>query len=143
MEDGRGYLNPTEESGRGLISRCIEDPLVMLNLLRFREFADYTESPELAPIQPISGEKAYGRYLAHAEPLLREAGGKVLFFGRGGPYLIGPPSARWDLMMVVQYQGTQSFLSFTKNKAYLSGVGHRTAALEDSRLLPVSGAWDR
>ena len=60
MEDRERFLKPTEESGRALIFRCIDGPLVMLNLLRFREIADYSGSPELAPVQPISGEKAYG-----------------------------------------------------------------------------------
>ena len=33
---------------------------------------------------------------------------------------------------------TAAFLAFASNRAYLAGVGHRTAALEDSRLLPLS-----
>jgi hypothetical protein len=29
------------------------------------------------------------------------------------------------------------FFAFASNPAYLAGIGHRTAALEDSRLLPI------
>ena len=38
--------------------RNIKGPVVMLNMLRFREIADYTDYPELSPKAPISGEQA-------------------------------------------------------------------------------------
>jgi hypothetical protein len=31
----------------------------------------------------------------------------------------------------------QAFLAFASHDAYLAGLGHRTAAVEDSRLLPL------
>lgn len=36
-----------------------------------------------------------------------------------------------------QQASVASFLAFATNKEYLAGIGHRTAALEDSRLLPL------
>ena len=48
-------LDPSDESARALFRRGIEGPVTMLNLLRFREWADYSGFPELAPPQPISG----------------------------------------------------------------------------------------
>jgi len=33
--------------------------------------------------------------------------------------------------------GVASFFAFASNREYLAGVGHRLAALEDSRLLPL------
>jgi hypothetical protein len=109
----------------------------MLNLLRFRDVADYSAAPELAPATPISGREAFDRYIAHTDPFLRDAGGELLFLGDGGPFLIGPPDERWDLVMLVRQRSTQDFLAFARDEAYLAGLGHRTAALEDSRLLPL------
>lgn len=40
MTESTGFLEPTPESGRALMSRQIPGPVVMLNLLRFREYAD-------------------------------------------------------------------------------------------------------
>jgi hypothetical protein len=60
----------------------------------------------------------------------------VQFYGRGGPFLIGPPQARWDAAMLVEQSSVASFMAFASDAAYLAGMGHRTAALEDSRLLP-------
>ena len=131
------YLEPSQKAGRDFIQRAIEGSVTMLNLLRFRDIADYSANPELAPETPISGADAFDRYIQHTLPFLRESGGDVVFLGAGGPYLIGPEDERWDLVMLVRQTSVQSFLSFAGHEAYLAGIGHRTAAIEDSRLLPM------
>jgi hypothetical protein len=39
--------------------------------------------------------------------------------------------------LLVRQSSIAAFLAFASNKDYLHGIGHRTAALEDSRLLPL------
>ena len=131
------YLEPSKEARRSFVSRQIKGSVVMLNLLRFREVADYSATPELAPPTPITGEEAYQRYLEHTLPYLQQSGGELVFLGRGGECLIGPPDERWDLAMLVRQRSVEAFLNFTSNDGYRAGLGHRTAALEDSRLLPL------
>jgi len=133
------YLEPTQESGRAFFTRGISGSVVMLNLLRFRPVADYSATPDLAPASPISGETAYRLYMEHTLPHLKRSGGEVLFFGKGGEFLIGPSDERWDAAMLVRQTNVASFLEFASNQEYLSGIGHRLAALEDSRLLPLIG----
>lgn len=132
------YLSPTPESIAMLMAHDPSEPVSMLNLLRFREIADYSESPDLAPQEPISGEQAYDIYVQHVVPLLRAVGGKATFSARGGPLLIGPAKARWDRVLIVEYPSIQAFFDLTQNPEYLSRAGHRTAALADSRLLPMT-----
>ncbi len=134
---GDAYLEVTPEAGQRYFSAPITGPIVMLNLLRFRAIADYSATPDLAPATPISGAEAYEKYMAHTRPFLEEAEGEILFLGRGCHFLIGPPEERWDLVMLVRHQSQARFLAFASNEAYLAGMGHRLAALEDSRLLPV------
>jgi len=134
------YVEPTEESGRAFVMRRMTGEIVMLNLLRFRKVADYSASPELAPATAISGAAAFERYIAHTLPYLRESGGELMFVGAGGSFLIGPESERWDMVMLVRQKSVESFLAFASNEGYLAGLGHRTAAIEDSRLLPLSPA---
>ena len=131
------YLEPTWEAGRALARRGINSGLVILNLLRFRETADYSASPELAPAEPITGAEACERYIAHTLPLLRKSGGDLLFAGEGGPFLIGPEEERWDRALLIRQKSTGAFMAFAVQEAYLAGIGHRTAALCDSRLLPL------
>jgi len=133
----QSYLEPTQESGRAFFMRGISGKVVMLNLLRFRAVADYSATPELAPEQPVSGEDAYRRYMSHTMPYLEKSGGRLLFYGRGGSYLIGPSDERWDAAMLVEQSIPAAFMAFASDAGYLAGIGHRTAALADSRLLPL------
>jgi uncharacterized protein (DUF1330 family) len=136
------FLEPTQESGRAFFMRGMTGRIVMLNLLRYRALADYSATPQLAPATPVTGESAYRVYMEHTMPYLERSGGRVLFFGRGGGFLVGPEHERWDAAMLVEQASTAAFLAFASNADYLTGIGHRTAALEDSRLLPLQeGAW--
>jgi len=135
------YLEPTQDAGRALFTRGIAGPIVMLNLLRFRKIADYSATPDLAPYALISGAAAFQSYIDHTLPFLRASGGEILFLGNGGPWFIGPADERWDFAMMIRQHSLASFMAFASDAAYLKGMGHRTAAVEDSRLLPlVEGA---
>ena len=131
------YLDPTQEQGRAFFTRNIAGSVVMLNLLRFRPTADYSSAPALMPAAPISGEQAYRLYMDHTLPFLEASGGELLFYGRGGDFLIGPANEPWDAAMLVRQSSVASFLAFAANQDYLAAMAHRTAALEDSRLLPL------
>ena len=131
------YLDVTQEAGAALFARNISGEVIMLNLLRFREVADYTAHPELAPSDPISGEAAYQIYMRYTAPFLQESGGSLLFSGAGRQYLIGPQEEQWDMVLLVRQNSLADFMAFTSNEAYQAILGHRTAALADSRLLPM------
>lgn len=132
------HLEPTHRAGWQFMQRGIEGPVIMLNLLRLRATADYSAHPDLAPSRPISGAQAFDRYIRHTLPLLRESGGDLTLLAAGGPWLIGPEDERWDLAMLVRQGSVAAFLAFADHREYLAGIGHRTAALDDSRLLPLA-----
>lgn len=131
------YLNVTDDAGRAFFMRGNQGPIVMLNLLRFRDIADYTATPELAPAEAISGEQAFELYIDHTRPFLEASGGRIRFLGKGGPWLIGPEGERWDMAMLIEQESVASFMAWNSHADYLKGIGHRTAALLDSRLLPL------
>ena len=131
------HLEPSHETGRAFVTRGLEGPVTMLNLLRFREVADYSAHPELAPDTPISGRAAYARYSAHTLPFLKAAGGEVLYSGAGGAPLIGPLDEPWDLVLIVRHCDVETFRGFANDPGYTAGLGHRAAALSDSRLVPL------
>jgi uncharacterized protein (DUF1330 family) len=134
---GVKYLEATQKLGSALFSRGIKGEVVMLNLLRFRAVADYSLNPELMPAQPITGRAAYQKYVDHTLPILEATGGGMVFLGEGGNFLIGPEDEYWDVAMLIRQNSLNDFMSFTKHQEYLAGLGHRTAALDDSRLLPL------
>jgi len=133
------HIDPTQIRDRIELALPIvgDGPVVMLNMLRFRAVADYSESPELAPESPISGEEAYARYMAAAEPRSKTRGNEILLSGKSGPFLIGPEGERWDMILLVRWPNLKMLAASGSDKEYLAFVGHRTAAIEDSRLLPI------
>ncbi|GKY89070.1 hypothetical protein [Sinisalibacter aestuarii] len=134
------HIAPTESSAAALIARGMDSPATMLNLLKFRDIADYSHAPDLAPARPISGAAAYGIYEAAIAPLLKASGGEVLFAGEGGAWFIGPEAERWDRVLLVRQTSIASFLAFAQDSRAQAAGHHRTAALEDSRLLPLTAA---
>jgi len=133
----QAYINPTQASGAALVSRGIRGEVVMLNLLRLRARADYSATPDLAPETEVSGRQAFQSYIDHTLPFLKASGGELILLGSGGQYFIGPEDEEWDVVMLVRQGSLESFMAFASNADYLAGIGHRTAAVEDSRLLPI------
>lgn len=133
------HIHATQESGkRFYMDFHDKGSVTMLNLLRFKEIADYTEQEAIAPSSPISGEQAYQLYMKETLPFIQEAGSEVLFYGKSNYFLIGPEAEKWDVVLLVKHTSVASFMAFAQNEAYLRIAGHRTAALEDARLLPIN-----
>jgi uncharacterized protein (DUF1330 family) len=133
----KNYLNASNEAGREFLLGPIQGEVTMLNLLKFRSTADYSNLDHLAPAAPISGEEAYNLYLENTLPFLKEAGSEVLFVGKCSPFLIGPAAENWDFMLLVKHSSKERFIAFAANTDYLKITGHRSAAITDSRLLPI------
>lgn len=131
------HIDANPESGK----RFYQDfhnkgKIVMLNLLKFRPVANYSGLELIKPEKEISGEEAYQLYMESTLAELKKAGSRILYFGKGKNFLIGPESEKWHAVLLVEHQSVSKFMEFAQNKDYLKNAGHRTAALEDSRLLP-------
>ena len=131
------HLDPSHDNVVALIERNIEGPISMLNLLKFRDVADYAIFPALAPAGAISGRAAYELYMTHTLPFLEATGGSISLVGEGGSFFVGPSVERWDLALIVRQTSIEHFFAFASNEEYLTGVGHRTAAVADTRILPL------
>ncbi len=131
------YLEASRESAMKLLSRGLKGPVVNLNLLRFRDIADYSAFPELAPATPISGAEAYRLYEAATRPIVQRHGGDVIFSGAGGHYFIGPVDEVWDHVLLVRQSSVENFFAMAQDPDNMKTIGHRMAAISDSRLLVV------
>ena len=133
------YINSNAELGKKFYQDFHDKGnIVLLNLLKFRESADYTNLDEIRPNKEISGEEAYHLYMEKTLPELEKAGSRIIYYGKSNHYLIGPNTEKWDAVLLVEHQSVLKFMEFAQNGDYLKNAGHRTAALEDSRLLPTS-----
>ena len=110
------------------------EPVTMLNLLCFRETAQY----EGDDLPPCSGRDAYyKRYAPVATELVVARGGKVIWAGRAAGHTVCPPDERWDDILIVEYPDVAVVAAMFNDPAYQAVVKHRTAALVDSRLIPM------
>lgn len=124
-------VHPTAQQVQGLAETNDDGPVVMLNLLRFKDQADGID-------QGISGPEAYARYGAAAEPFLSKVGGRLLMAVQPRESVIGPEAAEWDLVLLVEYPSRAKFLEMATDPDYLKIHAHREAALQDSRLIACS-----
>jgi uncharacterized protein (DUF1330 family) len=137
MIEVRAYLDVSPQQGAAFFGSPDRGPVVMLNLLRFRERADYSHAPELEPAGGTTGREAYARYMREMLPLLEASGGAVLFSGTCAPFLIGPQDESWDHVLLVRQASKAAFLAFASDPESQRITAHRTAAISDSRLLPI------
>lgn len=109
----------------------------MLNLVKFKPIAEYSGTGMPQAKERISGKEAYAKYLELTLPVMKKAGGNIKFYGSCGDFLIGPENKGWDAVLLVEYESVDVFVAFAQSEAYLKNARHRTASLEDSRLLPI------
>lgn len=131
-------IDPTRDAVRALRDHGPDGPVVMLNLLKFREKAHY---PEAMGVAPCSGEEAYGRYQqAFTRTVHAVSQAEVLFEGPASAAFIGDAKAdRWDKVLLVRYPSRQHFLAMMADPAYREALVHRYAGLERTVLIPVKG----
>lgn len=122
------HINPTPESMADLAA--VEGPILMLNLLAFREMAY-----EGSVADGSTGREAYQEYGRKVLALGDVFTGEVVITGPGAAMVIGPQEKHWDEMLVVRYRSVAAFLDMVTNPEYQEVAKWRTAAIADSRLI--------
>ncbi len=123
-------IEPTPEQFTRLAEADDDGPIMMLNLLRFKERADGVDAAD-----GITGAEAYARYGAAVAPFLERAGGRLVVAMAASESVIGPYEGEWDMVLVAEYPSRRAFLKMTTDADYLAIHQHRAAALADSRLI--------
>jgi len=128
-------IDPSADQVRALRDAGRGGPVVMLNLLKFRERANY---PSGSPHAPCS--EAYLRYqTAFVETVGEISHAEVVWEGRVDTAFIGDADQDWHKCLPVRYPSRQHFLSMMANAAYRDALVHRYAGLERTVLLQMQG----
>ncbi len=101
-----------------------DGPVVMLNLLKFKEGG---------------GALAYATYANVARKLIEEAGGRIVYSGRVAQILAGE-TGDWDAIAVVEYPNRKAFLEMVSRPDYVQAAEHREAGLEQTVLMATTQA---
>jgi uncharacterized protein (DUF1330 family) len=130
MNEAAVSIEPTEAQVARLAAAAEDGPVMMVNLLRFKERADGVDAAD-----GISGAEAYARYGAGVLRFLDAAGGRVVLATVATESVIGPYDGEWDMVLAVEYPSRRAFLEMISDPGYLEIHAHRAAALADSRLI--------
>ncbi len=109
-----------------------DQPVEMLNLVRFREIADY---PDGHANSGMTGAEAYAEYGKHSAPIFHRVGGTIQWRGTFECTLIGPVDEIWDACFIARYPSAHAFLAMVSDPDYQKAVIHRQAAVATSRLI--------
>lgn len=118
------YLDLTKDQYKAFMALKIDQPLSMLNLLKFKEKVDGEE---------LSGKERYKEYMKATSPFFEKANAKVVFYGDAKFNLIGPQDLEWDKVLIVEYATKNDFINMITTEGYPAEM--RKSAIENSRLI--------
>lgn len=130
-------IDPTRAQFDAFKALPRDTPIQMLNLIRLKPAADYPQGHPLHG-KGLTGLDAYREYGRTTAPLFTSLGGRQVWAGRPEGVVTGPTDERWDLAFIAEYPNAGAFLAMVTNPDYRVFVEHRTAAVEDSRLIRLA-----
>jgi uncharacterized protein (DUF1330 family) len=125
----------------GIAGSPEDGPVVMLNLNRYRERAQYDGEVPDGLEGHVSGHDAYLRYGAVALAVLSRVGGAILWQADAKLIAVGDETDRYDEVVAVWYPSLAAFVKLATDPEILAARAHRTAGLERAALIACeSGA---
>jgi len=102
-----------------------EGPVCMVNLLRFKEHAIYTDGRETT----LSGREAYGLYAREMRKLVEASGGRFIFGAEVVGLLLGAVEDLWDTVGIVEYPSARALVEISMSEPFRAIEIHREAGL--------------
>ncbi len=135
------HVTPTDEDLAFTAQRAGEDaePVVMLNLNRYRERAEYPADTSDAIDTNVSGREAYLRYGVVAFGAIHHVGGEILWATDAAETVIGCDHDDYDEVVAVWYPSRSAFLRLVEFPGYMEAHVHREAAIEQATLIATRG----
>jgi hypothetical protein len=109
-------------------------PVYMVNMVRYRDHADYRGESELPP---CSGREAYfQRYAPAFNKVARDEDYGLFWVGNVRGVLVGAEGENWDDIVIVRYSSFAALRRILESAAYeQEAAPHRRAALADWRFI--------
>jgi uncharacterized protein (DUF1330 family) len=118
-------VTPNEEQLAGFLEGDTETPIKMVNLLKFKDKAEYEDGRETN----LSGKEAYKIYADEVLGHLERVGGKSVFFGEVQRLMLGEVEELWDWVAIAEYPSRKAMLEMIMNSEYQKSEEHRSAGL--------------
>ncbi len=128
------HVDPTRAQFDAFKALPRDTPIMMINLVRYRDDAAYPDDHPYAA-EGLTGTDAYRRYSKESGPIFVRVGGTILWTGKPEIVLTGPSAEQWDAAFVARYPDAAAFLEMVTDPDYRAAVINRQAAVLDSRLI--------
>jgi uncharacterized protein (DUF1330 family) len=125
---------PTSDQIDALMREPSTQPIVMLNLLKFRKAAKYEDGRKT----DLTGAQAYAIYAEKMRAIVERQGGRFLFAGDIKSITIGQVEDSWDVVALVEYPSAAAFAKIATSPEVAAIGVHRAAGLEGQLLIPVT-----
>ena len=114
----------TPEQLAAFAARPADEPVVMVNLLKFRE---------------DGGRESYARYAEAVAPHLERVGATIRYGGVAPGAVIGERNRPWwDAIVIVEYPSPAAFVDMVTSEGYATAHAHRAEALDRGDLIATT-----
>ncbi|WP_018147779.1 DUF1330 domain-containing protein [Henriciella marina] len=103
-----------------------DGPIYMLNLLKFREKAEYADGRE----SDLSGREAYQIYGRAVSEILKDFGGRVILALDVNFLSLGRVEELWDEIAIAEYPRRSDMVAMSMSEAWQEAAVHRAAGLK-------------
>ena len=111
-----------------------DDPILMVNLLKFKEKAEYEDGRATN----LTGREAYEIYVTETREHLANVGAELILGGEVNGLLLGEVEELWDAFGVARYPSRKAMIAMARNPAYIESEKHRAAGLAGQLNIEVS-----
>ena len=119
-------ITPSEEQINGFLEDPNVGPISMVNLLKYKDKADYTDGRDVN----LSGKEAYMLYATEVINLITKYGGEFIFAGKVNRLMLGEVDEMWDEIAIAKYPSRKAMFEMTMDSEYQKIHIHRDAGLK-------------
>ena len=98
-------VTPSEEQMKGFLEPGNDQPIYMLNLLKFKKKAEYADGRETE----LTGQEAYALYGQAVAGLLVKHGGAPMFSANVERLMLGEVEELWDTVAIAMYPSRKAW----------------------------------
>jgi len=131
------YLESRPEDFPAFLALPQDEPIEMLNLIRFKDVAEY-EAGSGFEDKGWSGADAYYEYARRSQVVIDRMDAEIVYSGRPELAMIGPKGETWDAVFVLRYANAVVFGQLLRDPEYQAHAFHRRAGVADVRLVRLS-----
>ena len=118
-------VSPNEEQMKGFFEPGSQNSIYMLNLLKFKEKAEYADGRET----DLTGAEAYALYGAEVSKILIKLDGGGMFNAKVERLMLGEVEELWDRVAIAMYPNRQAMIEMMQSAEYQAIHHHRDAGL--------------